>query len=665
MTPEERSRLLLSSQEDLHGTIKAPAHPWLASFTDAYRGLGRRLEGSPMGLLYDEGLGDYMGKLAYGETPNWWERLSAAGAIADVTPFGLLAMVPPAAARRAGMGVGKTKRRVGTTGKYVGAPSNVDSPQALAKMRKDYMDLVDTGVLGRDWYQESSEWVDQVAPDNMRQAVADALGITSQGTGVDPNLGFTIKAMNQRAAGMPVETGRFPASQSPLIESSFAGDRSRLGPKREPFADNLSVGWAPERAEYPVHDIWQGRAFGYTHPNGKPWDAGFSAQQHAFMDEETGLLIDRANAARLGGHDDWDPLKMQAASWTGAKIRAGEVDPADAAKHYGDFSSKYQAFGTHEQTPGAGIGHLEGLLSAPYDTRAEFTRAGSWADPAGRDTIYSSAGMLTEPTSRSVGAYTPAGTGVLEINPAEVARPLVSFEGGALRPHEAGMLDIGESARAYLDAQNAGAWHTLVPDSQTKVGERTSVTLDLANPSQEQMGRLSDLATRSGMFAVDAGDSVRLINDEWSDIGGARTGATLGKELKGDFGSELRDITDGATATRRKIQSGYQDCTGSGQATEKFLGDMEKLPEFASNIEPALRRKAAINLERDQAASQATGFAVREDIQNARRVLVQEGIEGLRKALKSGAILPAAVAAVLAPSLLSDEPQPGGLLMGS
>lgn len=651
---------VLAYTEDQYGTIKPPRYPLLADAVTGARNLQRRLDGSPMGLLFPESMVNSAERWAYGEEADTLDKAFFGLDAADFVPIGgILSMVPPAKVRQA-MGVAKSKRRVGTTGKYVGAPSHVNSPQALAKMRRDYMDLTESGVLGRDWYHDSSEWIDQTAPDGMQQAVADALGITSQGTGVDTNLGFTVKALNQSASGVPINTGRFPGNQSPLIEASLAGDRSRLGPKREPFADNLSVSWAPERAQFPVHDIWQGRSFGYTHPNGKPWDAGFSPQQHAFMDEEMSTLIDRANNQQLGGFDDWDPLRMQASSWTGAKIRAGEVDPADAAKHYGDFSRKYQAFGTYEQTPGAGIGHLEDMVSAPFSTRAAYTNAGTWADERGLDSIYSSAGMLAEPTHRTVGAYTPQGTGVLEINPGEVARPLVSFEGGALRPNEAQLLDVGESARAYLDAQNAGAWHALIPDSQTKVGDRSSLVLDMSGATPEQMGRLSALADKSGMFAVDVGDSVRLINDPWSTTGGARTGTTLGKEIKGDFGRALADITDNAPLSRTKIQTGYQDYEDlwqKGGATEKFLNDLDSVPEFSTRIEPALRRKAALNMERDQ----ASGMVVREDIQNARRLLVQEGVEGLRKALKAGAILPAAVAAVLAPSVLSEQPNDGRL----
>ena len=173
------------------------------------------------------------------------------------------------------MGVGKSKRRVESTGKYVGAPSHVDTPQALAAMRTRYLQNMEAGIGGRDWYGDASNWIDSVTNNTAASDMAaKTLGITSQGTNVDTNLGFAINAINQRAAGEPIKTGRFPGNQVPLIEQVLDGSTASLGAKRDPYARNLSVKWNPGLAVHPVHDIWQGRAFGYTHPDGSQWDAG-------------------------------------------------------------------------------------------------------------------------------------------------------------------------------------------------------------------------------------------------------------------------------------------------------------------------------------------------------------------------------------------------------
>ncbi len=280
--------------------------------------------------------------------------------------------------------------------------------------------------------------------------------------------------------------------------------------------------------------------------------------------------------------------------------------------------------------------------------------------------------MLVEPTRTSVGAYTPAGTGLLEINPAEVARPLVQTSGGNVIPSDAGLLNVGESARAYMDVQNAGAWHKVIPNTQTAVGDRNSLSIPMSgSPSEDQMRKISELATANGMFAVDTGKGISLINDQYSTIGAARTGTSLGKELQGDLGEKLQKVV-GSKGERVKIEGGYQDYEslwragqGSSKATQKFIDDMASNPKFAESIEPALRQKAAANLKRDADFSAQTGTKVRQDVQEARKIFSEKGLAGLKKALKGGAVLPAAAAVVLAPEMMESdgqEPQADSLM---
>lgn len=687
LTPEQRARFVAAtSPQRFNGTVKPPIQlmkPYTPSFTDRLRmGAGDAFGANSNRYRMAESLADLSPLPALDMLRDAQEQYVSGDYLGSALNTGLaIAGAPfgPASkiARSGGQqlskvvrdGVGKSKNRVGTTGQYVGGPFGVDTPKKLRAMQDKYMEDVELGKAGADWYRDSSDFINQVALPNRRQGVADTLAVTSQSTGVDPNLGFTIKGINQRAAGLPVNTGRFPGSQSPLIEDVLSGQRGRLGPKREPFANNLSSSWNPALADTSVNDIWQGRSFGYTQPNGKPWDSGFSPQQHAFMDENMLVIADRLNAGQTAGRTDWDNLNTQAASWSGAKIRAGDITEADAAKSFGDFADKYAANATYEQAPGANTGQLEGILDRPFGERQAFEDVATWVNSQGIDDLYSSGGLLAQPTNPNVGSYTPASTGVLEINPGQVARPLVQQSDGAIIPSEANLLDIGESSRAYIDVQNAGAYHKIIPDNQTTAGERTSVGVALNDsPDQAKMAEAVALAEANGYFAVDTGFGVNFVNDIYSPIGANRTGADVGKSLKGDFGQQIERLF-GVPGTRVKIQAGYEDFEeawqagqGSGAATRQFLDKLDENPTFAISIQPALQRKAAANIARDDAA----GFPQRADVRNAREIFIKQGYEGLRAALKSGAVLPAIAAAVLSPLALQDSggAQSGGSQSG-
>jgi hypothetical protein len=178
------------------------------------------------------------------------------------------------------------------------------------------------------------------------------------------------------------------------------------------------------------------------------------------------------------------------------------------------------------------------------------------------------------------------------------------------------------------------------------------------------MKALSEIASRNGMFAVDTGSGVSFINDPYSEIGAARTGATLGKEIKkGGIIDEIKGVVGETDIDRVKIDTGYIDYEsawqagqGSGKATAQFLDSLNQNPALRSNIEPELRRKAQMNMERDAEVAASTGRPIREDVQNARKIFVEGGWEALQKALNRGELLPAvALAAMLLPSAFSDQ----------
>jgi len=642
----------------------------------------------------------------------------------EVVDSGIAALKPREAdaARRQLEAQTSTTRRIGTTGKYVGAPYGVTSPQALGRLRSRYLDLVKSGEAGLDWYNDASRWARSVTSNEAEaQRLVDSLAVTSAGTGVGTNLGFTVKGLNQAAIGAPVNTGRFPTRQSAQIQDILSGSRESLGPKITPFADNLAVSWNPRMASQPVHDIWQGRGMGYkavstklfptrkealasiTNKKGevstgagvvkegdgyrtvKPWSAGFSEAQHAFMDREMTTIVDMLNEGKVAGKTDWTPSEAQAAAWTGAKIRAGELSPEDAAKHYGSFSERFNAYATMEAAPGAGTDHIEGFLNLPKSEQEAFALdpRSSWTDDAGRDVLYASTGIPVEPSLESVGSYRTVAGGELETNPAVVARPLTQTKDGELIPESRVILEKAESARAYFDVQNAGAAHRIIPDGQTGASERTSLTIPLDRKlTLKEMQNLDEVAMNNGMFVVDSGKGVRLINDPDSEIGARRAKASsltdkaskkeaatnLSKERKGKGGiyaQAINSIDEPAGSVKvipAKIETVYQDYkglwsqgVGSGASTRKILDDMDKVPAIRDAMEPPLKRKAQQNLVRDQEMAESSGLAVRSDVQEARKIFIDRGFAGLKEALNNGAILPAVALAVVGPAVLIER----------
>jgi len=532
-------------------------------------------------------------------------------------------------------------------GQYVGAPPGIDTPGALAGLQRGYEKTVDIGAGGANWYHDASKFIaDNTNNPHKAQQFADVLAVTSAGTGVDPNMGFALKGINQNVAGMPVKTGRFPQNMSKHIENILSDDKSKLGLKREPFADNLSVEWAPERGTRPVHDIWDGRAWGWKGKDGKPYDGGFSEPQHAFMDRQAMKADKRMNKKGTGGRTDWNPLRSQAAAWTGEKIKAGDINPEDAAKHFGSYNDKYTAYGTHEQVPGAGTGQLEGIVRQPVEQREAYSNdpRSSWQDEKGRDILYGDAGVVTRPSAPATGVYTPEGTGVTEFNPMTVARPMVGREGDAgnrsLGSWDTEILNSTEALRAFVDAQNAGAWHK--PISDNSAGRMNSLTMDMGKqPSPEVVKELSALADSLGFFASDTGSGVNFINDAFSKQGKGRSGTDLGKDLKKGLRAELEQIS-GVTPQRATTESGflnYEDewqTPNQGAATTKLFQTLDQNPALATKLDtPAMRQKALNNLQRDAEYSRQYGLPLREDIQRVRKVLGEEGLEGLRRELKN------------------------------
>ena len=553
------------------------------------------------------------------------------------------------------------------SGQYVGAPRGVKSRAQIEANRKAFDEDVAAGAEGADWYtrarQSNVEWA---GPDPARQQlISDEEALWSAQASPDTNMNFMLQGHNAYEMGSPLDLVRTGQQARTYREARDAGVRVPLGKKTGIYGQHLDP--TQPHATTGTNDIWHARGFGYTDNDGGIFSRALSDQEHRFLDYETMLAVDRANAERLGGRTDWQAHEIQAAPWVAGKGRSlaqrygltDEEGIAQASMTYPDYADKYTAFGTSERVPYVGSGHLSGIVGGDEALRAAYSNdpRASWS-PEGRDILIDALGGYQRAPLEATGFYTPPG-GVLETNPATVTRPLVGITEGAVDPASRGMMDVSEAIRAYIDAQGAGAWHK--PIANAKPGEMGSVFTSMeGSVPAETLLRLQELGGRYGIGdVVDTGQGVTLTNF----YPGPPSGAETGKALRGDLGREIAEIT-GSTPARVKIDSGYlptfelESEPGSGVVTANLRELLSKYPEDVLqklDENEALRQRALSGAALDEEMAQKGYGEAREDIQRARRIIGEKGFKGLFDALDKGVALPGLVGLMASYGLLGEE----------
>jgi hypothetical protein len=654
--------------------------------------------------------GDYLGGL-----------LSAAGAIPGVGVLKAMAALPAAA--KAGAKMAKRSTELADISKlprdeaiaiarkephliqagdqsegfYVGGPRDINSKRGLTNRRKGFDAYVGADPRGADWYDRYRAGVTNVTGGDPQSVdwMTKLHGMMSAGVDPGSETQFALRETNGQIAGMPVKAAR-PAQHKALQNSIDAKDPSHimLGDKTGEYARLIHPDQTHQGATG-VNDFRHARNWGYTEASGADQRDALTAAQHRFMDYETALAVDRANKSSLGGKADWTGEQLQAAPWVRQKALAiaekrkmpYEDAFQEANKTIVDFFPKHTAFATHEAVPGPSTGHFPGLPNAPQAVRDAYSAdpRSLWSNaPGGRDAIYSGLGvegtgvnMRVLPSIDMQGAYKPDGM-EMQFNAGQTARPMVAFstEGPVktVAPADRAILDTAELTRAYIDAQDAGAWHKPFTDGPAGHSNSYFIPMDRKATGAELEG-LIGAGGRAGIGdVVDTGQGVTVTNFMDGPPKFDRDGRKMVEGLLGDA------LPEGAGAPQRaSVDSGYAGLTdewrkgvGSGAATERLLAQINQNPQmraaFDNNADIA--SNALARMERD--AEYAAQFgATRDDIQNARKIIGEGGkgwVTRLEKALKSGALLPAIGAAILGPAMMRGgsqgdaNAQSGGLL---
>jgi len=595
---------------------------------------------------------------------------------------------------------------------FVGGPRDIENKRQLNALRKNFDTYIGADPRGGDWYDRYRAAVNSVTGGD---PVANAWMAAQEGqwsAGVSPQseLAFALKENNASIAGMPVKAAR-PAqfeAHNRAIEMQDPSEM-QLGKKTGEYARLINPDQLTQPGATGVNDFRHARNFNYTEAGGDAQRAALTGTQHSFLDYETALAVDRANKANLAGRSNWTGEQLQAAPWVRQKAldildqrpnlineqlpRAEELfnngygsnrnmtkmDIAkelayenafqEANKTIGDAFDKHTAFATHEAQPGSVTQHLPGSVGASQEERNAFAAdpRSSWAfAPGNRDAIYSGLGipntgvsMRVRPTNQMQGMYTTP-SGVLETNPGEVARPLIAFQSGeakSVAPADRALLNAGEATRAYIDAQNAGAWHKPWAGGAPKLSTSYFLPMDRPATVDELVKMREGLSPHGLNDIVDTGQGITAT----SFYPGA-------PELSRDARAQVERAIElarpeGSTGAQRvKIQPGvdtgylsYEDefaKPGSGDATRALLKQVNQTPGIrqAFNRNADIPQKALNNLARDEEWASKWG-ATRDDIQRSRRI-IGEGpgwIDRLEAALKNGTVLPAIGAALLAP----------------
>jgi hypothetical protein len=207
-----------------------------------------------------------------------------------------------------------------------------------------------------------------------------------------------------------------------------------------------------------------------------------------------------------------------------------------------------------------------------------------------------------------------------------------------ISPYSKDALDAVEAMRAYFDVQNAGAWHKGMSNAAQPAYNIAAV--QFPGLSEDLMKKLAPVFEAKGFDIASGPKGVSVINFKGPEGGGEAFAKDVRSTLKKQF-------PEAGKPEFGSLQSGYVDYgdlwkqpQGSGEVTRSMLGFLDKSPLVAARLDdPAVRKVVGEKNVRDAAFPQ--WGAPRDDVTLARKIFSEEGVDGIRKALAAGALLPA------------------------
>ena len=594
--------------------------------------------------------------------------------------------------------------RPSSTG-YTGAPRTVTSPQGLGAMRGsldaqfgDAAGAIDMAIPGQvgTWYDRAkSGMAESVEPYQLDRAL-EQHGVYSAGVAPESEMGFVLKHHNSRMLGEPKVAFRNPGAET--LDSAVAEYRkAKMGPKTGQYKSYQDPR-VPTSGLFGVNDFRAAQTFGYTTPEGKPWRAAVSETMHPFMDAETALAVDRANATGAFGRSDWTGPHLQEVPWIYGKAQDLYSRGASGSGRFGgepiegitkalseanmtpaDYHDKHAISATYEYAPGANTGHYSDYTKLSPEAQEAYGQRGAWAQPApeltidlprregsmprsvgagDRDVLYSALGLRQLPTIDSQGAYRNS-AGEMEFNKLHIARPLGDFPtgggGGRFDPLTMNSIEAVEGFRALNDAQEAGAANAINTGASVK-GKNALMFERLGRqPTAEELEKTikilgPELGERYGISATNRGVSMFPFDPDSAspkDINDfiKRNQAALSEAMP-DAVLQKGVASTAYVPGLGKFNENYEivpTTPYSGEATQATLERFAALPQEVSTklgesdaVRAALREKYA----RDEGLP-----GVRGDLQNTRKFFSEadwpKAVALMRRGLSATAALTA------------------------
>ena len=576
-------------------------------------------------------------------------------------------------------------------GSIIGAPRHITSGAGLGAMRKSLDSQFDEGVNALEhadpervgnWYERAK--AGQAASNEPHQLdrSLDATAVYSAGVSPESELAFALKHANTRALGAPEMAYRGAGMRT--LDRAIDNDTApklaaKIGEYRVKNDPRV-----PVEGSFGVNDFRAAQGFGYTDAQGKPWKAGVSQQMHPFMDAETALMVDRANARSAGGKTDWTGPHLQEVPWIygkaqdlyergkNATFKGGAEGMAkalrEANKTTADYMPKHTFSSTYEYVPGANTGHIPELLNSSDEAKKAYGDIGRWdVDKTGeaalygmpdavgagnRDAIHSAMGMRQLPTQQSTGVYRNS-MGEIENNPVTVTQTLANFPTGnsaTLHPNFEAAMGAGERFRAANDVQEAGAGHMMFTGGNRKGKDALLVEMP-RQASAAEMAALQNALRGTGYQPSASARGVALADFE-SDA--AAKAAAL-RKLTGKNSPLTAALPEGASLQKAGIESVYAPLQyGEGKATEAVLRGFADLPEGVSQaVSKNLSESEDIrNIIKQKRERDAQFPSARKDVDEMRKFFSEADWSKAVELMKKG-MAPAAAVAALGYSLPS------------